>query len=241
MVDTPSGARLLSDTEIGDTWVDTNQIWIRSGFLVLLITIGLVVLHYSGLITVQQILLLMAVVGLITMKMNWNKIVQIKEELDVISISSGHPWHDSEGAGETTVYVLSEGSQWVALEPNARLVPTSDPLLDRSLLRDGDLDGDVLVRWDGGADPKIIAIINMAQALANAQDRSEDEADSFEAARDREETAEGLLEREWMDTDEGAVDYEPGAILRAFKRSKNEEDVSNSPLEVEEWVDDDSE
>ena len=89
MVDTPSGARLLSDTEIGDTWVDTNQIWIRSGFLVLLITIGLVVLHYSGLITVQQILLLMAVVGLITMKMNWNKIVQIKEELDVISISSG--------------------------------------------------------------------------------------------------------------------------------------------------------
>ena len=222
MVDTPSGARLLSDTEIGDTWVDTTQIWIRSGFLVFLIAIGFVVLHFSGVITVKQILLLMVVVGLITMKMNWDKIVQIKDELDVISISSGHPWHDSKGDGETTVYVLSEGSQWVALESDARLVPTSDPLLDRSLLRDGDLDGEVLVRWDGDADPKIIAIINMAQALANAQDRDEDEVDSFEAARDREDTAEGLLEREWMDTDEGAVDYEPGAILRAFKRSKDD-------------------
>ena len=59
-------------------------------------------------------------------------------------------------------------------------------------------------------------MINLAQALANAQDLDVDEVDSFEAARDREDTAEGLLEREWMDTDEGAVDYEPGAILRAF-------------------------
>ena len=161
------------------------------------------------------------------MKINWDRIVQIKGELDVISISSGHPWHDLEGGDKTTVYVLSEGSQWVALEPNTRLVPTSDPLLNRTLLRNGDLDGEVLVRWDGEADPKILAIINMAQALANAQDRNEDDADSFEAARDREEAAEGLLEREWMNTEEGAVDYEPGAILRAFKRSVNEGDVSD--------------
>ena len=73
-------------------------------------------------------------------------------------------------------------------------------------------------------------IINMAQALANAQDRGEDDVDSFDAAREREETGEGLLEREWMDTEEGAVDYEPGAILRAFKRtldgSSNDEDQS---------------
>ena len=71
-----------------------------------------------------------------------------------------------------------------------------------------------------------MAIINMAQALANAQDRGENEADSFEAARDREETSEGILEREWMDTEEGSIDYEPGAILRAFKRSKDSDDDS---------------
>ena len=65
----------------------------------------------------------------------------------------------------------------------------------------------------------VIAIINMAQALANAQDRGEGDIDSFEAAREREDTGEGILEREWMDTEEGAVAYEPGAILRAFKRT----------------------
>ena len=240
MVDTPSGARLLSDTEIGDTWVDTKQIWIRSGFLLFLIGIGFIVLHFSEVVSVKQILLLMMIITIIIMKINWDKIVQMKGELDVISISSGHPWHDSEGADETTVYVLSEGPQWVALEPNARLVSTSDPLLNRSLLRDGDSDGDVLVRWEGDTDPKIIAIINMAQALANAQDRGEDDTDSFEDARDREATAEGLLEREWMETDEGAVDYEPGAILRAFKRSKDDDDAAGA-FEFKESSDVDSE
>ena len=131
----------------------------------------------------------------------------------------GHPWHDSEGTAETVVFVLDADENWVALGPNVRLVSTRDPLLDRSLLRDRDSEGAVLVRWNGVADSKIVAIINMAQALANAQDRGEGDVDSFDAAREREDTAESLLEREWMDTEEGAVDYEPGAILRAFKRS----------------------
>ena len=154
----------------------------------------------------------------------------MKAELDVIAVSSGHPWHDSEGTAETVVFVLDSDEKWVALEPNVRLVSTHDSLLDRSLLRDGDPEGDVLVRWSGDSNPRIIAIINMAQALANAQDRGEDDVDSFDAAREREEIGEGLLEREWMDTEEGAVDYEPGAILRAFKRtldgSSNDEDQS---------------
>jgi hypothetical protein len=60
--------------------------------------------------------------------------------------------------------------------------------------------------------------------LANAQDRDEDEIDSFEAAREREESGEDLLEREWMETEDGSIDYEPGAILRAFKRSKDSGD-----------------
>ena len=40
-----------------------------------------------------------------------------------------------------------------------------------------------MVRWEGEADPKVLAIINMAQALANAQDRDEGSVDAFEAAR----------------------------------------------------------
>ncbi|MEE2747449.1 MAG: hypothetical protein VX473_03160 [Candidatus Thermoplasmatota archaeon] len=227
MVDAPKGARLLSDTDIGDTWVDTTQIWTRVGVLTFLGAILLIIMHLIGLISPIQIVGLLIAIILTLMSFNLNRIVKMKKQLDVISIASGHPWHDSEGIGDTTVYVLNDGSEWVDLQPDVRLIPTRDPILDRTQLRDGDSEGEVLVRWEGEADPKVLAIINMAQALANAQDREEGSVDAFEAAREREETAEGILEREWMDTEEGAVDYEPGAILRAFKRSKNIEKTTD--------------
>ena len=221
MVEAPGNSRLLSETEIGDTWIDVKQMRIRSYLLLLLLVI---VLQIIGGISLLSLLLIMILVGFVLWKLEGERIVRMKAELDVIAVSPGHPWHDSEGTAETVVFVLDSDENWVALEPNVRLVSTKDPLLERSLLRDNDPEGEVLVRWSGEADPRIIAIINMAQALANAQDRSEDDVDSFEAAREREETAEGLLEREWMDTEEGAVNYEPGAILRAFKRSKDGDD-----------------
>ena len=221
MVEAPGDSRLLSETEIGDTWVDVKQLRILSGLLMLLL---IIVLQIIGGISFLTLLLIVIVVGFVLGKMIGSRIVQMKAELDVIAVSSGHPWHDSESTAETVVFVLDDEGNWVALEPNVRLVATKDPLLERSLLRDNDPEGEVLVRWSGEADSRIIAIINMAQALANAQDRGEDDGDSFEAAREREETAEGLLEREWMDTEEGAIDYEPGAILRAFKRSKDGDD-----------------
>ena len=54
----------------------------------------------------------------------------------------------------------------------------------------------------------------------------ENEIDSFEAAREREDSDDDLLDREWMETEDGSIDYEPGAILRAFKRSKESNDNS---------------
>jgi hypothetical protein len=105
-------------------------------------------------------------------------------------------------------------------------VATRDPILDNILLRDGDSEGKILARWSGDLNQKIVTVINMAQALANAQDRDEDAVDTFESAREREETSEGVLDREWLATEEGAIDYEPGAILRAFKKSKDSEDGS---------------
>ena len=227
MVEAPGNSKLLSETEIGDTWIDVKQLMVRDGLLGLLLVI---ILQIIGGISLPSLILIVIVVSFVHGKLAGARIVRMKAELDVIAVSSGHPWHDSEGTAETVVFVLDSDENWVALKPNVRLVSTKDPLLERSLLRDNDPEGEVLVRWSGEADPRIIAIINMAQALANAQDRGEDDIDSFEAAREREETAEGLLEREWMGTEEGAVDYEPGAILRAFKRtfdgSSDDEDQS---------------
>ena len=78
------------------------------------------------------------------------------------------------------------------------------------------------------ASSDLITTVNMAQALARAQTREEGDDDEFEAAREREKTAEGVLDREWLDTEEGALEYEPGALLRAFKQSKNGEGKDSS-------------
>ena len=224
MVEAPKNSMLLSATEIGDTWVDTKREWMIGLFQAILGGVFLVVVSLFiglGRDTVQILVLIWAFTMLASRYQNIGK---KKSELDFIAISSGHPWHHSEDVDDTAVFVLDQGEQWIALDGDVRIVTTNDPLLGHILLRDGDSEGKVLARCEfiPYAFSDVIKIINMAQALASAQDRGEDYVDSFDAARDREETAEGLLEREWMDTDEGAVDYEPGAILRAFKRSKDD-------------------
>ena len=225
MVEAPANSRLLSDTEVADSWIDAKRIWMQGGFYSFIVTIAFSTIATIGFLNWNQAILVISVTALLVLSQNFRKIVNARNQLDVIAISTGHPWHDSESTGGITVFVLSD-EQWVGLGPDVRIVSTRDPMLDRTLLRDGDTEGEVLVRWEGEADPRIVAIINMAQALANAQDRGEDDVDSFEAAREREDSSEGILEREWMDTEEGSIDYEPGAILRAFKRSKDSDDDS---------------
>jgi hypothetical protein len=220
MVEPPADSRLLSDTEVADSWIDAKRIWMQGGFYCSLIIIAFSTIATMGILQWNLAILIISVTALLVLGQNFRKIVNARGQLDVIAISTGHPWHDSEATGTTTVFVLSD-EEWVALGTEVRIVSTRDPILNRTLLRNGDSEGEVLIRWEDEADSRIVAIINMAQALANAQDRGEDDVDSFEVAREREETSEGLLEREWMDTDEGSIDYEPGAILRAFKRSKD--------------------
>ena len=70
MVQAPGSSRLLTDTEIGDTWVDAKQMWIRSGSLALLVAIGLIGVQYFGMISTNQNLLIMTIVALLFMKLN---------------------------------------------------------------------------------------------------------------------------------------------------------------------------
>ena len=222
MVGTPPDSRLLSDTEVADSWVDAKQVWMQGGFYITLAVVSSSIIASIGFIQWALASLIIAIVILGVLTMSFRRIEATRNQLDVIAISTGHPWHDSEEVGHTTVFVLS-GDKWVSLGANVRIVATRDPLLNSMLLRDGDSEGEILVRWAGDMDSNLVSIINMAQALANAQDRGDDDVDSFEVAREREETSEGVLEREWLDTEEGSIDYEPGAILRAFKRSKDSE------------------
>jgi hypothetical protein len=232
MVDPPSDAKLLSDTEVADSWIDAKRVWMQGGLYIFMIGVSCFIIANFEIIHWNYIAPIIAVGILGVLAFSFQKIAASRNELDVIAISTGHPWHDSESIGRTTVYVLSE-DKWVSLDGNVRLVATRDPILEKILLRDGDSEGKILARWSGELNQKVVAIINMAQALANAQDRDEGAVDTFESAREREETSEGVLDREWMATEEGSIDYEPGAILRAFKQSKDSEDGSKLKNEHE--------
>ena len=175
---------------------------------------------------VQQPIIPFGILALALSIWRFQRIQKINSQLDFISIASGHPWHHSDDVGDTTVYVLDQENKWIPLATDARIVTTPDPLLERILLRNGDSEGEILARCDTFpfGFPDVIKTVNMAQALASAQNRDEGAEDEFEAAREREKSAESVLDREWLDTEEGALEYEPGALLRAFKQSKSGED-----------------
>ena len=224
MVEAPENSVLLSHTEIGNQWVDTKSQWMIGLFQVVLIGLPLYLLLLG--MGVQQPIIPFGILALALSIWRFLRIQKTNTQLDFISIASGHPWHHSDEVGDTTVYVLDQENKWIPLSTDARIVTTPDPLLERILLRNGDSEGEVLARCDTFpfGFPDVIKTVNMAQALASAQNRDEGAEDEFEAAREREKSAESVLDREWLDTEEGALEYEPGALLRAFKQSKSGED-----------------
>ena len=224
MVEAPENSVLLSHTEIGNQWVDTKSQWMIGLFQVVLIGLPLYLLFIG--MGVQQPIIPFAILAFALSIWRFQRIQKTNTQLDFISIASGHPWHHSDDVGDTTVYVLDQENKWIPLSTDARIVTTPDPLLERILLRNGDSEGEVLARCDTFpfGFPDVIKTVNMAQALASAQNRDEGAEDEFEAAREREKSAESVLDREWLDTEEGALEYEPGALLRAFKQSKSGED-----------------
>ena len=224
MVEAPENSVLLSHTEIGNQWIDTKSQWMIGLFQVVLIGLPLYLLLLG--MGVQQPIIPFAILAFALSIWRFQRIQKINSQLDFISIASGHPWHHSDDVGDTTVYVLDQENKWIPLATDARIVTTPDPLLERILLRNGDSEGEILARCDTFpfGFPDVIKTVNMAQALASAQNRDEGAEDEFEAAREREISAESVLDREWLDTEEGALEYEPGALLRAFKQSKNGED-----------------
>ena len=223
MVEAPENSVLLSHTEIGNAWVDTKREWMIGLFQVTLIGLPLYLLLIG--VGVHQPIIPIVILVFSLSFWRFRRIEKTNTQLDFISIASGHPWHHSDDVNETTVYVLDQENKWIPLATDARIVTTPDPLLERILLRNGDSEAEVLARCDTFPFmfPDVIKTVNMAQALASAQNRDEDAEDEFEAAREREKSAESVLDREWLDTEEGALEYEPGALLRAFKQSKNGE------------------
>ncbi len=228
----PTDAHLLSDTSVVDSWVNSTRHWMVSGLLVtgLMIPISLfVVISDESTTSLLLGAIAAAIIGIGYAVWSINNERAI---LDIIAVQEGHPWHDSDAQTSTGVFVLDRDEEWVEIPAETRLHLSIEPLLGGLLLRDGDDEGEVIVRWSGemndASGEKLVSLINMAQALREAQDRDIDEDDPFEVAREREtgddDHDHDLLEREWMDTTPGQIEVPLGAIIRKVTGSSEAED-----------------
>lgn len=142
------------------------------------------------------------------------------EQIDIVAVGEGHPWHPSEETGSTAVYLLNAKQEWFEIPAKARIYPQQDQLLPQIILRRDEGDAGWLTRIDGNLDEKmkkLLRLVNIALALRDAQERAEGVEDPIEAARAREEGESILDHRTWEDTVSGTLTPEPGALLRRLR------------------------
>ena len=139
--------------------------------------------------------------------------------LNMVAIGEGHPWHPSEEIGDTSVWVR-DAEKWHKIAKGVRLFAQSDPIIERTLLKNNDENGKILLTWPYMLDSevkKLIALVNQALAFQDAQDRIEGQDDPIETARGREKQEFYPVEREWQETTPGSLTPQPGALLRQIK------------------------
>ncbi len=151
----------------------------------------------------------------------WTKMVnRTIEQMDIVAVGEGHPWHPSEETGSPAVYLLNAKQEWLKIPAKARIYPQQDPLLPQIILRRDEGDASWLTRIDGDLDEKmkkLFRLVNIALALRDAQERAEGAEDPIEAARAREGEESILDHRTWEDTVSGSLTPEPGALLRRLR------------------------
>ena len=136
--------------------------------------------------------------------------------LSIVATDSGHPWHPSDEDGDSNTYILDVKGEWVQLPPRSRIQIVSDPILKGWTVRDDDEDEKLHARL-GPISVDIVELLEevVNQALILTRTLTEDGDPTLRDARQRENDAEGILERTWMDTTPGQVEIQFGQMGRA--------------------------
>lgn len=126
-----------------------------------------------------------------------------------IAVEPGHPWSTADADGSGAVHLLLAGG-WTELPAEGRLRALPMPMLGGQEVRLDDRDETRIGVWEDGSHPdaramQLAELANMALSLRDAQARVLEEDDPFEAAREREDVAEGLLERSWDAPEPGSL------------------------------------
>ena len=134
-----------------------------------------------------------------------------------LAVNLNHPFVDDNPIGEAKVFVRMSDSKWIELGKH-RVRMNRDELIGGCSLVKDDEDYDVIGHFSYSKKSKTlqtyISLINQALSLRDAVN---DEQDTIENAREREDLETGLLDREWMEEEELPVS---GPISRLIGRSE---------------------
>ena len=134
-----------------------------------------------------------------------------------LAVNLNHPFVDDSPIGNAEVYVKLSDGDWIK-SGNYRVRINRDDLIGGYSLVEDNEDYSVIGHFSSSNNIKIlqtyVTIINQALSLRDAVNEEED---SIENAREREEQETGLLDREWMEEEEIPVS---GPISRLIGRSE---------------------
>lgn len=146
----------------------------------------------------------------------WLENRKIASALSIVATDIGHPWHPSDEDGDSSTYFLDVKGEWIQLPQKSRIQIVSDPFLKGWTVRDDD-DDEKLHGKLGPISEPIVELLEevVNQALILTRTITEDDDPTLRNAREREKSAEGMLERTWMDTTPGQVEIQFGQMGRA--------------------------
>ena len=158
----------------------------------------------------------------------------IRKVLQIIGVDDGHPWHPAEEGESTKTNVMNVLGEWIPLPHSVNIAIHQNLITDGWTIRDDD--DEILlhlgtdIRHKDALNMEIY--INQALILTRAQEFEQDP--TLRDARLRENSAESLLEREWLDTSPGQVEIEFGQMWRAREILGKSKNSTHLPVDSEE-------
>lgn len=227
MVEPPASSdSWLVNSEISDFQRSSLSLFIVRiiGLVVMLIIVSQVFRFFLGVESLILTILCVLVLVVISTRF-WKRELHRRRLMKLVNIGVGHPWHPSEATDQNKVWISDE-DEWHEIPLKVRLFPQKDPLIQRTLLRKNDMDGQVLIRWGIEFDDdvrNVITLINQTLAYRDAQERTDGEIDAIENARERESGEFYPEERTWQETTPGSMAPQPGLLLRQLRGEKKDE------------------
>ena len=162
------------------------------------------------------------------------KIRSLRNAMEIIGVDDGHPWHPADEGESTKTRVMNALGQWISLPYSANISIHENAITEGWTIRNEDdeilLNLGPEIRHNDALNMELY--INQALILSRAQEFEQDP--TLTDARLRENSAEGFLDREWLDTSPGQVDIEFGQMGRAREILGKYRNPVHSPLDSEE-------